>query len=127
MVVIGRSVFAVDGDIEFVRSVDQVETLNRARHLGIARKLAGNGSLDMRVGAVAADTLGVEDPDAEDKIAHWLVGMDAEADLQRLARLEDVGRLTIRACQVDTGDLDLARSPASFDGAEHIGSLCFRD
>ena len=50
----------------------------------------------------------------------------AQPNLQRLARLEHVRGLAVRAHQIDAGDFDLARSPAPFDGLEHVRGLRVR-
>ena len=60
MVVVRIAVAFVDGDIDFVRAFHEIETLDRERHLAIARHLLRRHLLERRVGPVAAHAAGVE-------------------------------------------------------------------
>ena len=68
VVVVRKAVALVNGDVELVGAFDQIEALDRERDLGVAVQPLGIHLFEIRVGAVAADAVGVEQPDAEDEI-----------------------------------------------------------
>ena len=79
--------------------------------------------LDVRVRAVAAHALGVEQADAEDEVRDPLRRAHVQAERHALAGVEDVGGLAVVAGQRHLGDLDLARAPATLGGTEHVVRL----
>jgi hypothetical protein len=82
---------------------------------------SGEQLVDRGVRAVAADAFGVEDADADDEVVHRQRRAQPDAHLDRIAGLKDMTGLAVGAEQRDVRDLDLARAPASFRGAEHVG------
>jgi hypothetical protein len=108
------------GNIKLVRPLDEIELVNREDDKTFSYQLARDATVDLRVRAVTANALGVEDADAERKITHALIRADVKPDLHAFARLEKMRRLPGRANHFDSRDLRLARSPSAFGGCEHV-------
>ena len=68
VVVVGRAVALVDGDVELVGALDQIERLDDEARPRRRRERVALELLDVGVRAVAADAFGVEDADAEDEV-----------------------------------------------------------
>ena len=113
MVVVRKAVALVNGDVELVGALDEIEAVDRERHVRLAAQPLRIHLLDVRVGAVAAHAVGVEQADAE----HEVVGRrGAREPSGERAAASPVWK-TNDGCAVaieerDLGDLDLARSPA---------------
>jgi hypothetical protein len=75
----------VDGNVEFVGALDKIERIDRQNHHSFTGQLGRGGALDVRVGAVTADAVRVEDADAERKVIDALMGAHVEPDIDALA------------------------------------------
>ena len=110
------------GDVELVGALDEIEALDRERRLGVAEDPLGLQLLEARVRAVAADALGVEDADADDEVVDRDAARAARSGSSSGSPLWNTWpALPVRAGKLHVGDLDLARSPAAFGRAEHVG------
>ena len=76
--------------------------------------------LEIGVGAVDADVVGVEQAEAEHEVGDLFLRRHVHAHLDRFAALEHVTGFAVRARDRDVGDLDLARAPAAFVGLESV-------
>src|SRR5262249_17912521 len=117
MVIVRVAVTLVNGDVDFVGSLDELEAIDREGRLGIAGEPLGGHFLEVGIRPVAADAVGVEQAHAEDEVVGRLSGPHLYANRHRIAGVEDEGRLAALIDERDVGDLDLARSPAPFDGS----------
>ena len=79
VVVVGRAVALVRGDVEQVGALDQAQVLDREAHLGLAREAARDVVLEVGVGAVDADAVRREQADAEDEVLDRLLRGDRAA------------------------------------------------
>src|SRR5437867_2121356 len=64
MVVVRIAVAFVDRDVDFVGTFDEIEVVDRERHLAVAEHPLGRQLFEPRVGAVTTDAVRVEQPDA---------------------------------------------------------------
>ena len=87
VVVVRRAVLAVHRDVELVGALDQIEAVDGEADLAVAAHRARRRALDVGVGAVAADAVGVEDADAEDEVGHRLARAHLQPNLDRVAGL----------------------------------------
>ena len=95
MVVVRIAVELVHGDVEFVGAFDEVEAVDREDRLRVAEDALGLQLLEVGVGAVAADALGVEDADADDEVVDRDRRAQPEPDVERLAAVKDVRALAV--------------------------------
>src|SRR5215813_8478509 len=68
VVVVGIAVQLVDGNVQLVGALDEIERRDRERGLGLAAEAFGREVRHRRVGAVAADAFRVEDADPDDEV-----------------------------------------------------------
>ena len=113
MVIVGRTVLAVYGHVELVGAVDEVQTVDRETALRRSPlKAAWRRAVDVRVGAVAAHAVGVEDADAEHQVSH---GLTALVTCIRISSgspdWNTCARRPFAAEQLDADDLHFARVP----------------
>ena len=80
----------------------------------------GRHLLEIGVGAVAADAVGVEQADAEHEVVDRLRARGPSGGSPSDRRSERRTTAARRVEQRDVGDLDLARSPAPFGRLEHV-------
>src|SRR5204863_8409092 len=73
MVIVRIAVLFVRRDIDLVGPLDEVEALDRKRHLRVAGQLLGLHLLETGVGAVTAYAVRVVEADAEDEVVHRLL------------------------------------------------------
>src|SRR3954453_12698567 len=85
VVVVWIAVELVDRDVELVGAFDEIERRDRERRLGVAAQTLGNELGDRRVRAVAADTFGVEDADADDEVVDGKRRAHADPHVHRIA------------------------------------------
>src|SRR5262245_41638742 len=84
VIVIGHAILPVNSDIEFVSAVDEIVRLNRHKHHSVSCQLTRIGTRDVRVGAVTAHAMRIEDTDAKRKVVDALVGPDVQPDVHAL-------------------------------------------
>ena len=87
----------MDGDVELVGALDEIEALDREDRLRIAEDALGLQLFDVGVRPVAADALGVEDADPDDEVLDRDRRAKPEPDVERLAAVEDVRALAVAA------------------------------
>ena len=112
VIVVRVAVALVHGDIELVGALDQVEAVDGEGRVAVAGEPLGIHFFQVRVRAVAAHAVGVEQPDAEHEVVGRLGGVDLQADRHRVAGVEHERRLPLAIEERDVGDLHFARSPA---------------
>src|SRR4029077_9843829 len=71
MVVVGGAVPLVNRDVQLVTALDQVQAVDGKGHVGFVDESLGLHLFQFSVGAKAADTVGIEEADAKNKIAGW--------------------------------------------------------
>jgi hypothetical protein len=120
MVVVRIAVAFVDRDVHFVGPFDEIEVLDRERHLTVARHPFGRQLFEPRVGAVTTDAVGVEQSDAEHEIVRRLPGADLHPNRQRFAAVEDEPGFPRFVEERDVDDFNLARTPAALGGRRRI-------
>jgi hypothetical protein len=96
MVVVRIPISLVRGQIESIRAFDEIELVDRERHDGAAVNLRRLELFEIGVGAVDADVVGVEEPEAEHEVGDLRLRRDVHADLDRFAALEHVAGVAVR-------------------------------
>ena len=87
--------------IQPVRALDEVEMVDRERHFAVAVDLARLELLEVGVGAVDTDAVGVEEAEAEHEVGDRFLRRHLHVDLNRFAALEHVAGFAIRAANRD--------------------------
>ncbi len=85
VIVVRKAVALVDRDVQLVGAFDEVEAVNRERRFGFARKLPWVHLFEIRVRAVTADAVRVEQPDAEHEVVGRLRRAHLQTDRHRVA------------------------------------------
>src|SRR5262245_15958648 len=112
VVVVGVPVARVDGHVEEVLTLDQVQGLDFHRDDAPAVDLTERQPLHCGVGAIAADPVLAKHADAEHGVLDRAMRAEGEMDDAGLACLEKVALLTVRPRELDARQLDLPASPA---------------
>src|SRR5262245_52682578 len=105
------AVARVHGDIEEILALDQIESVDLHGDDALAVHLPPGEPLHRGVGAVAADPVLPENPDAEHRILDGPMGAKGEVHGAGLAGLEEVALLPVAPGQLDAGELDVAIPP----------------
>ena len=123
VVVVGIAVALVDGHVELVGAFDEIEAVDRERDLGLAGQPLRVHLLEVRVGAVAADAVGVEQADAEHEVVDRVLRADVKPNRHRRRRC-GTRTTAARSCRGARRRTisDLARAPASFGRLEHVAA-----
>ena len=79
MVVVGRAVAPMHGDVEEVRALDEAQVVELEGDLAPARGPAGHEVLEVGVGPVDADPVGGEEADPEHEVLHLAARLHVEA------------------------------------------------
>ena len=98
----------MDRDIELVRALHEVQTVDGEDDFGITGEALRIHLLDERVRAITTDTVRVEQADAKHEICRRGVGCHLQANGHRIARMKHKSRLMPLVEQRDVGDLDLS-------------------
>src|SRR5579862_6841154 len=101
MVVVRRPVAAMNRDIELVRALHEVECADRELDGRPAGEALGRELLDQRVRPIDADALGTEEANAKHKILNRPIGSRVEANRRRVARVEQLRRLSMDVDEMD--------------------------
>ncbi len=86
MVIVGRSVLAMGGDIEEVASLDEAQIPNLERDLERAGGSRRFELFDVGVRPVDGGPVGGEDADAKDEVLNRCLGLPRHLDTKRVAR-----------------------------------------
>src|SRR5258708_26322058 len=121
VIVVGEAVALVDRDVDLVGALDEIEAVDGKRRFGLAAQMLRVHLLEIRVGAIAADAVRVEEADAEHEVVGRLRCARPDADRQRLAGVKHERRLSAAVEECDVADLHVARSPPPLAGLERVG------
>ena len=102
-----KAVPLVGCNVELVRPFDEIEAIDLEDDLPVPRHRGRLHLFDVSVRTIAADTLRVEDADAEHKIVDGLWRTDLHPDPEPITGVIDVGRSLV-PLQRDLGDSDRA-------------------
>ena len=120
MVVVGVAVGLVGRKVETIRAFHQIEAVYFEGDRALTDNLAGLELFKIRIGAVDAHPISVEQAEAEHEVGDGLLGRHRHVHLDVVAALEDMARLAIGTADRDVGNLDLARAPSAFGGLEPV-------
>ena len=123
MVVVGRAVAAVGGDVEQVRALDQAQVLQHEGDLTRPFQPPRLEVLDVRVGPIHGDAVRVEHADPEHEVFDGPGRGDGQGHGEALARHVDVALVPAVVQEPDGRDLDLAAAPAALAVALGGGGL----
>src|SRR5438105_14665150 len=85
VIVVGRAVFAMYRDVQFVSAFDQIQMLDRESHLAVAVDTDRFHLFNRRIRSEAAHPVSIKYADTEDEISDRLRRTHAEADGHRIA------------------------------------------
>ena len=88
MVVVREAVDFVDGDVQLVGPLDEIEAFDRERRLGLAAQTLRGELFEIGVGAVAADAVRIEQAEAEDEVVDRVRRSQRHANANRIAGVE---------------------------------------
>src|SRR5262245_43655810 len=108
MVVVGIAVELVNGNVNLVRALDEIEAGDREEHLSVAENAHGLEFLDARVRAVTADAFRVEDSNPNHEVLILDGRPQPDPNRQWFAAVKHVSGLLVRATQLNIGDLDFS-------------------
>src|SRR5262245_47557314 len=120
VIVVRDTVAPMDGNIHFVGSCNQAQTLDDEFDLAVTREFPRLSSLDVGVRTVTAHAVRTEERHAEDKIVERPVCPHSRSNSKCLSRFKDVGRDAVGSHKLDSKDLGLAGAPTSFDSLRHV-------
>ena len=83
VVVVRIAIRLVRRQVEAIRALDQIELVDREGHDAVAVDLGRLEFLEVGVGAVDADVVGVEEAEAEHEVGDRFLGRHFHADLDR--------------------------------------------
>src|SRR3954451_12553243 len=89
VVVVRKTVDFVNRDIQLVRAFDQIEAIDHERGLGYAAETLWIQFLEVGVGSVAADAVGIEETDAEHEVLDRLGRAHFHPYRDRIAGVKD--------------------------------------
>src|SRR5215203_3975791 len=120
MVIVGIAVGLVGSEVQAIRAFDEIELVHREGDVAVAVDLRRLKFLEIGIGAVNADVVRIEQPEAEHEVGDLLLRRHVHADLDWFTALKDVADLAIRSGDHDAGDLDLAGAPSPLVGLEPV-------
>ena len=97
MIVVRIAVRLVSGEVQAIRAFDEIELVDRERDDAVAVDFGRLELFEIGVGAVDADVVGVEEPEAEHEVGDLFLRRHVHADLDRVAALEHVAGFAVRA------------------------------
>src|SRR5688572_878634 len=113
VVVVGIAVGLMRRQVETIRSFDEIELVDSEGHHGVAFDFGGLEFLEVGISPVDADVVGVEEAQPKDEVGDFLFSGHLQADLDRIAALEDVASLVTGTGDGDVRYLNLSRSPTA--------------
>src|SRR4030095_72946 len=110
----------VNSDIDLICSLHQIQRVDLEADLGVTTQQFWIHLFDIGVGTVAANTVSIEHPDPKNKVLGSLMRAHPESDRHRITGVKDQCGPAAPVEKADFRDLDIARSPSSFDRLEHV-------
>src|SRR4029450_5237762 len=120
VIIVRNAVALVNGDIDLICSLHQIQRVDLEADLGITSQQFWIHLFDIGVGTVAANTVSIEHPDPKNKVLGSLMRAHSEAGRHRIPGVKAQCGPAAPVEKADFRDLDIARSPSSFDRLEHV-------
>ena len=120
MVVVRIAIALVDGDIQLVRTLDQIEALDRECGFRLSGQPLRIHLFKKRIGSIAAHAVDIEQADPEGEVVGRMIGPDPQADRQRLAGMKNERGFTLPVEQRDFCDFHLPGPPTPFGRLKQV-------